>query len=480
MYFEPLTLFILGEILIVYIAISIFLFYRGRLYQLLKDLLKEMRRNRMLRETLNAKRAAGERAKNVSFSKDFMDAVNSGGRDIYTNMVEVKLQHTEKAKAELGPENLEYNPAHPPMARYLALRSTLLNMEKEAPESGQPDQAQAEKLLDIFHQQIIRKHLESAGLEDPQHTRKIEQQLRQLQEQVSQLEPFQQLYQDSQSSLDEAAREIEQLKSIIPPEVIADENLAFKGKGYADEIYRLKSEKFDLLETINKLKLRLEQREIDASPEEYIDMQDEQIKQQARYMKEADVCINLLEKELETVNKENEQHLEEISELKAKLQQRYAEKPSSRESSSAQARTENTSKLHNLAAAQQSSVSNIRAQVNSLKEIAEAQAIAEQQEQEIHRLEQSINESETCIRILENELEDANDKLEKMQRELTAFKELDQNADNLEGVVQNLIQDSKEMLECIDKYQQENAMLSKKLTDLQDKVAVNTQIQEDA
>ncbi|WP_428242217.1 hypothetical protein [Gynuella sp.] len=479
MYFEPLTLFILGEFLVVYIAISTFLFYRGRLYQLLKDLLKEMRRNRMLRETLNAKRAAGERAKNVSFSKDFMEAVNSGGRDIYTNMVEVKLQHTEEAKAELGPENLEYNPTHPPMARYLALRSTLLNMEKEAPESGQPDQADAEKLLDIFHQQIIRKHLESAGLEDPQHTRKMEQQLRQLQDQLSQLEPLQELYQDSQASLDAANTEIEQLKSIIPPEIIADENLDFKGKGYADEIYRLKSEKFDMLETINKLKLRLEQKEAGTSPEEYIEIQEEQIKQQARYMKEADVCINLLEKELETANKENEQHLEEINELKGKLQQRHAEQHSSSESSSSRTKTKNASKLQDLAAAQQSSVNNIKTQLDNLKEISEAKAIAEQQEQEIHQLEQSINESETCIRILENELQDANEKLEKMQRELSAFKELDQNADHLEGVVQNLIQDSKEMLECIDKYQQENAMLSKKLTDLQDKVTVDTEIQED-
>lgn len=455
MYIEPFTLFIVGELAFVYIIIASFLFYNGRLHNILKDLLVEMRRNRMLRELLKAKKLAGERSSSSKLlSQDLMSAMTRGGPDVYTNLVEVKLERVDEAAIELGITSpLEFNPNDPAQQQILALRKALLTLEhKIESHEGVLDSEKSEELLNEFDDSIIAKMLLARGAgADLAETKKLKATIEHFKNRSLELEPFEEQFYTSQQELKEALEEIEGLKTIghddIP--IIAE---APKMGDFADEIYSLKCQKFDLMDAINNLKLELEHSNAADQPLEFIEKQEQQIAEQARYMKESDVCISLLETELDTANNLLQQAQKLANSLEEKLKKRVnmPKEP---------VNTESVDQLSSITKHQQSTIEELRAELEKLKSIDGAQEIVEKQQNHLNQMERNIQESETCIGMLETELETASDKASELLDSLKTSEALNESGDELEIMLQKFVQDSKEMLKNIAELESENERL---------------------
>jgi len=459
MFIEPFVLFIAAEILVVYIVIASFLFYNGRLHNILKEMLKEMRRNRMLRELLNAKKLAGERSSGSKLiSKDLMRAIQRGGPDVYTNFVEVKIDDVKEQAKELGlSASPEYDPNDPAQLQILALRTALLNMEKLFEgHKGMPDEQASNELLAVFNKEVINK---LSGVVTPVvDTKELQRQKAEIEHLLNRcmlLEKFEEQFYNSQQELKETIEELDNLKTISLDEIPASIEAPKMGD-YTDEIYQLKSQKFDMMETINKLKLLIEQSSPNNNPKEYIDKQKQQIEEQARYMKESDVCITLLENELETLN-----HLLIKEQNRLKLLETQLEKRASGSNSSDEQHVnlEATSKLSSVNKSQQETIEKLKSELEKLKSIDGAAEIAEMQLSQLSQLEHNIQESETCIDILESELEAAGENISELIDSLKSSEALNESGDELETMLQKFIQDSKEMLTNISKLEKDNERL---------------------
>mgnify|MGYP000067468098 FL=1 len=310
MYIDKLTLFIVGEVVVVYIVISVFLFYKGRLYNVLVQILKEMRRNRMLREILKGKKASMSRAANVDMVADLQAAVEQGGPEVFTNQVDARLDQIADVFQSMGhdlPPNFDLN--DPPPEQLLALRHMFLNMEKEFTHPDQiPEHDHAVEVIE----KIKNNFISSEGA-DPNMIDELTKQVAEQKARAENLERFEKMYQETYKELMDAQNKIEELQTIHHEDLAHQQPI--KGEN-AEEIYRLKSEKFDLMENINKLNLELQKMKSAEAPLDYIEKQEMQLQAQAKYMKEADVCISLLEKELEAAHSEIDLNAATIRDLK--------------------------------------------------------------------------------------------------------------------------------------------------------------------
>lgn len=459
MFIEPFVLFIAGEILVVYIVIASFLFYNGRLHNILKEMLKEMRRNRMLRELLNAKKLAGERSgASKIISKDLMRAIQRGGPDVYTNFVDVKIDDVEEQAKELGlSATPEYDPNDPAQLQILALRNALLNMEKLfESHKGIPDEQASSELLTVFNEEVISKLSGvAAPVVDTKALQRQKGEIEHLLNRCMLLEKFEEQFYNSQQELKDTIEELDNLKTITLDEIPASIEAPQMGD-YTDEIYQLKSQKFDMMETINKLKLMLEQSNAKDNPDEYIVQQTQQIEEQARYMKESDVCITLLENELETLNHQLVKEQNRLKSLEKQLAKRSAVINSNDEN---HVNTESVGKLSSVNKSQQETIAQLKSELEKLKNIEGAAEIAEMQQVQLSKMEQNIQESETCIEILETELEAAGNNINELIGSLRSSEALNESGDELEAMLQKFVQDSKEMLKNISKLEKENEKL---------------------
>jgi len=474
MYIDKLTLFIVGEVVVVYIVISVFLFYKGRLYNVLVQILKEMRRNRMLREILKGKKASMSRAANVDMVADLQAAVEQGGPEVFTNQVDARLDQIADVFQSMGhdlPPNFDLN--DPPPEQLLALRHMFLNMEKEFTHPDQiPEHDHAVEVIE----KIKNNFISSEGA-DPNMIDELTKQVAEQKARAENLERFEKMYQETYKELMDAQNKIEELQTIHHEDLAHQQPI--KGEN-AEEIYRLKSEKFDLMENINKLNLELQKMKSAEAPLDYIEKQEMQLQAQAKYMKEADVCISLLEKELEAAHSEIDLNAATIRDLKLELQQAKetmkvtAVKPAQGASQPTMAPTaefmESFGKIASAAKEQSSYVDSIKTHTDSLKAIEEAKQIAEAQEAEVHKLERSLQETEACITVLESELDMANSaveelhkEMEEMKEKLEAAEELNQNGDKMEGVLEEFVTDSRDMLACISALEKENDDLKGKI-----------------
>jgi len=465
MFIEPFVLFIAAEILVVYIIIASFLFYNGRLHNILKEMLKEMRRNRMLRELLNAKKLAGERS-NASkiISKDLMKAIQRGGPDVYTNFVDVKIDDVEEQARELGLSSApEFNPNDPAQLQIIALRTALLNMEKLFESTkGVPNEQASSELLAVFNKEIISKMSGVAiPVVDTKELNRQKAEIEHLMNRCMLLEKFEEQFYNSQQELKETIEELDNLKTITLDEIPASIEAPQIGD-YSDEIYQLKSQKFDMMETINKLKLQLEQSNSSDNPDTYIEQQKQQIDEQARYMKESDVCITLLENELETLGHQLTSEQARLKSLEKQLEQRPKVVTGDEEHN---INTESVGKLSTVNKKQKETIEQLKSQLEALRSIEGAAEIAEVQQTQLTQLEQNIQESETCIDILESELEAASENINDLIGSLKSSEALNESGDELEVMLQKFVQDSKEMLKNIAGLEKENQRLVKENKD---------------
>lgn len=446
MYIDKLSLFVIGEVLIVYVIINIFLFYRSRLLKVLLALLKEYRYNRAYRNSQKARDRAKERAENRSIAKD----LNLEGPATFTNHLEIKLQNVTAELNKLKAEN-ELEQEATDLEDMVDIRKSYLELERQIENDPEKEKELLEEFVK-FHQIPLASspdHSAEAIANLEEAVQKLTAENLHYKARTENLQRYESLYEEAHQELVITREALASYKTI-------DENILAgvepRKEHHANEIHQLKSDKFDLMEELNKLKLQIDQYETESDSEDLKTLNEERLTKQAKYMKEADVCIELLEKELEAATKEN-----------MILQTRLLEAESK---ASVKKPTVSKESLEELAKNQQqqiASVSSIRRQIAELETIEAAKDIVETQKVEIDKLEHSMQEAEGCISMLEDELEKANKSLAHFEEKVQELDEFENENNELAESLEELVGDSKEMVTCIEKLEEENEKLKQQL-----------------
>lgn len=391
MYIEPLTFFILAEITVVYVIITAFLFYKQRLYHVLVALLKEKRWERSQRQQQTQQEIMALRSQNQLLLKDLEQAraaVESSGQTM-PQQLESHLQRLDETSDAAQSEESAVSADD---ARHLTwLRRQVLTLEQRLL-SQQITEPQWQEQLSKLLSNSVFKPKEPEGEE----TKSTEEgDLR------SRLE----------SAYDRIALMEKELTALRAINDQGESELERPQRGmYADEIYKLKCEKFDMQEALNKARLMLQQ--MNPDEEGFQEQQDEHIEQLDQYIKRADMSMNLMEKELEAANHENEALEAQVKELKNRLKDISV--------ASGKAGTINQNNVNQLAlnaSKKATALSNLRNSIDQLRQGSDPEAVMELQEGEISRLELLVRDSENCISVLEMELENAMHQIEQLSEQ---------------------------------------------------------------
>ncbi|EAR09432.1 hypothetical protein [Reinekea blandensis] len=407
MYIDPLTLFILGEFLVVYIIINVFLFYKGRLYNVLVALLKEMRFEKLRRQQEKQKEMAALRESNkglLSKNRSLTETVKSAGKTIPEQLEErIASLHEDHPMAKDLLNSIELDES----AQWLRLR--ILELEKELL-SGAISEERWEELAteaisrlqsdQASHQQSLENRRDNA--EEERYTGQLE----------NDLGEAQRLFEDAKIRIRQLEDELENLKTINKP---SDNLLETPSRGlYEDEIYRLKCDNFDLHESINKLKLELQQSGATIGSDEYTALLETQLANMEQYIKSADIASGLMEKELSAANAEIQTLENQLSNL-GTASDTIDLAPLKELGEQEEAKTD--------------TLSSIKETITRLKNGEAPEAVAAEQEAHIARLENIILQSNQCIAVLESELSQASrdkarleDKLDQSKADLLAAK----------------------------------------------------------
>lgn len=422
MYIDPMTLFILGEFLVVYIIINIFLFYKGRLYNVLVALLKEMRFEKLRREQEKQKELAALRASNkglLSKNQALTETVNSAGKTIPEQLeerIDSLQQDNPAAKDLLNSIELDQS------VQWLRLR--ILELEKELLNGAISEERWEELAREAInrlntdeadHQQQMASKRDQA--EEERYTKQLE----------SDLGEAQRLFEDAKIRIRQLEDELESLKTINTP---TDNPLESPKRGrYEDEIYRLKCDNFDLHETINKLKLELQQIDPSFGADEYTGLLETQVANMEQYIKSADIAAGLMEKELSAANTDIQKLEEELASLGTASD------------------TVDLTPLKELVEqedAKTDTLTSIKDTIDRLKNGESPDSVVAEQEAHIARLENIIQQSNQCIAVLESELSKASqdraqleDKLDKSKADLLTAK-LNSLSESSEGQKQGM------------------------------------------
>ncbi|MHA7879486.1 MAG: hypothetical protein ACX931_06835 [Saccharospirillum sp.] len=391
MYVEPLTLFILIEIAVVYVIITAFLFYKGRLYHLLVALLKEMRWNRLQRQQQVQQEVAALRAQNQQLMVD-RDQAQTLADSAGQTMPQQLEHHLQTLEDRAAAEDAQGTDDSRQLSR---LRREILRLEQQLL-SGSMNEAQWQsQLTDLLAESNLHP---TGGDEAPDETGSGDEELR------AQLA-------SANDRLALMEKELTALRAINKPE---ESELERPQKGmYADEIYKLKCEKFDMQEALNKARLMLQQ--MNPDDDGFQETQEEYTEQLDQYIKRADVSLNLMEKELEAVNHENEALEAQVKELKNRLKDISVV--------SDKASTINQDNVHQLvenASKKAAALSNLRNSIEQMRRGTDPESVLELQEGEINRLELLVRDSENCISVLEMELENALRQIEQLSEQTSA------------------------------------------------------------
>lgn len=400
MYIDPMTLFILGEFLVVYIIINVFLFYKGRLYNVLVALLKEMRFEKLRRQQEKQKELAALRASNkglLNKNKTLTQTVESAGKAI--------PEQLEERLEALAAENPHAKDLTNAVERDLSaqwLRMRILELEKELLSGNITEetwQELASQAIARLHEQEQNELANTANrkenAEEERYTGQLETDLSESRRQ----------FEDAKIRIRQLEEELDGLKTINTP---TDNPLEAPKRGlHEDEIYRLKCDNFDLHESINKLKLELQQANPDIGSDEFIGLLESQIANMEQYIKSADIATGLMEKELAAA-----QH--QIDELQGQL--------SNLGSASDTVNLNALKELSEQQSAKTDTLGSIKDSIDRLKNGEPPEEIAAEQEAHIARLENIINQSNQCITILESELAQASQDKDKLQDRLDKTK----------------------------------------------------------
>lgn len=397
MYINQVTLFVAIELVVVYVVITIFMFYRSRLYHLLVAILKEMRWERLRRQQEKQQEMAELRAQNKQLTDDYQNArqtAESAGKTL-PDQLQDRVEELVKKSREQG-INLKRPPEDDDEYQLEWLRCRTLELERQLLE-GNIDQSQ--------WQALSQTALKDSGLDGSRgrHRTSAEEEthIAQLERDASQ---YMKQFEAAKERITFLENELTDLRSINTE---SSSHFERPQKGmYADEIYRHKCEKYDMQENINSLKLKLQQ--MDPDGDNYQQNQEALIRDLEQYIKEADVTLNLLEKELEAVNHENNELEAEIHKLKNRL------KDIATDSGEPAIDRKNVNRLTNNTSKQAQSVATLRDSIEQLRQGENKERMLDVQESEVARLELLVRDSESCVKVLEMELEHAQDSINQL------------------------------------------------------------------
>ncbi|MFQ3230612.1 hypothetical protein [Reinekea sp.] len=402
MYIEPLTLFILGEFLVVYIIINVFLFYKSRLLNVLIALLKEMRFEKHRREQQKRKELAALRATNKELLEKVETVETSAKSAGKTIPEQLEARIATLTEAHPRSHSLDSSLEFDEPSQWLRMR--ILELEKELL-SGNIDESTWQEMANETITRLTEASLNSEeqralkkeNAEEERYTGQLENDL-----------------EDSQRQLDEATTmiehlksELEDIKSINTP---TENPLEAPTSGrYADELYRLKCDNFDLHEAINKLKLELLSGE-DLTSEDLNGLLENQLANMEQYIKSADISIGLYEKELQAAQ-------DEITKLNAQVLPAAGSGTSSKQDNK-QALADLSSKNSE----QSDALGIIRASILQLQSGENLDDTIQDLEAEILRLEKLFKESEQCIVLMESALETSQEEVSMLEGKLAKHK----------------------------------------------------------
>ncbi len=397
MYVDPMTLFILGEVLVVYIIINIFLFYKSRLYQVLVALLKEMRFEKLRREQLKKDKLAAEHASNrglLNHSEHFESLTETAEAKPLPEQLTERIEQLRKKYPNT--HDLTNSVEHDESSQWLRLR--ILELEQELLHGNISEQRWQELAEDAISRLKIKEADEMLSAENRKDSAEGDRYTGQLESDLSESENK---LADAKLRIRQLEDELEEMRTISTP----SENMMETPRSgiHEDEIYRLKCDNFDLTESINRLKLELQKEDPSAGNDVYVQLIEEQVSNLEQYIKSADIQTGLLEKELSASQKANE-------ELSAKLARLGAK-----------SNTVDLTPLKDLNdqhEAKSETLVSFRETVSRLKEGESPEVISAEQETQIIKLESIIRESQQCIAVLESELQQSTQDIEKLEKEL--------------------------------------------------------------
>ncbi len=457
MYIEPLALFIIAEVVVVFIIISVILFRRSRLLRVLLSILTEKRLNRLRLESEEHKELLALRKDYGKLQAELLQMRREGGKT-YAEQVQNRLEDlssTGSSSADTAAsEDTDDDPTsdadpHDPEGthRSRAIRRAFYEFEAARAAPLEHDIIEAEnKLLEQLKIQLGRDpDEEESELAQSQHAELLTR-IRELEAVEQEHKALQKAFSEQESRLEDQAEQIEKLKQIEDTGRLEPGNRPSASGGLQDEIYRLKCERFDMAESINNLKLRLQKLVDDGDANGLIEAQREQIEAQERYIQDADENIRLLEEELST--------------LKAP-------------SGEGPVKTEQLDRLAGYADEQKASMADIRDNLKALRaaeKAEEKEQLLEEQEAQLTRMERSVQEAETCVTIMEGELAEANQRINELEATAQASDQNQstrdrQQADELENILQRLVTDSEDMVACITGLENHNKALRQLLED---------------
>ncbi|WP_028671852.1 hypothetical protein [Saccharospirillum impatiens] len=405
MFIDQMTLFIIAEMAVVYVVITIFLFYRHRLYHVLVAILKEMRWEKLRRQQEKQQEMAALRAQNRKLSQDFKSAqaaAESAGKTI-PEQLRLHLNTLEAELSESG-NDLHRTPEPDEPAHIHWLRRHILDLEQKL---------LAGEIDDDQWAQLAHQLLKDSGLEPAREARQEGADSELGKDQLARdRKQYETQYAAARDRIRLLEQEMNTLKSIS---TASPSHFEKPQKGtYADEIYKLKCDKYDMQETINQLSLKLQQTDPDG--DDYANQQAELIQALNRYVKEADVSVNLMEKELEAANHENQELETDIHGLKNRLKDLQVGGPKA-------VNPDHVKKLASNSTSQAESVASLRNALEQLRSGSDPERAMQVQDDEISRLELLVRDSESCVAMLELELQQAQKALEELNAQSTGTEE---------------------------------------------------------
>jgi len=430
MFISKLVLFIALEFLVGLLVFGGFLFYKSRLYRLLQKIYakKEKAQSQQANQTL------------ISQNKQLIAQL----AQVKDAPLEV---HVEQASSE--ELSLQLDQDHHQQLSALGLAyQTVQQMLEEQPELDE-DQSKA------LNERIA--HILNIPLNSEQSA-----QIRELQHQIEFLKDENALIETKNQNIERLEAQIAQLKSIDATTV--EQAKAPKQGDFADEIYKLKCEKFDMMENINRMKLDIERLSSNLEDEELLSTLQKQVVEQGNYIKQSDVVVSLLEKELEAAN----------ALIDALEKQSNESTHSNNRVVSIEEELEN---LKVLQETQRESLSQLKEKLNTSENENSEHG---ENEERISNIEQNMDDADKCIESLRSELSAAQERIQELELQLSnqsknaegssvdnttqSNTSSESEADEeLEELLKKLINDSQEMLTTIADLEQENKQLKEQL-----------------
>ncbi|PUA30487.1 MAG: hypothetical protein B0W54_08355 [Cellvibrio sp. 79] len=120
-------------------------------------------------------------------------------------------------------------------------------------------------------------------------------------------------------------------------------------------------------------------------------------------------------------------------------------------------------KLRNVAADQYRVISNLQRKLEDAVTAEEKDLVIKELEQQLQRQVRFVQESDTCVQLLEEELNKANEKIAEQEQQLDSDHDLEEENQRIKQTLEDFTQESKELLENIEELEKENDELKHSL-----------------